>query len=396
MFSLQPYGIAQIHRFLWEALQEDGVHLFNKHLRRNRGLAALAANPFMLSMIVALSRSRPGTHLSASSAKLFHQYVMQSIHGAANPDPHDGASAKAIVTLLARVAFEMQERQHVSTSIKTVREWPWSQSYTNLEAMLEQAAQWGLLKPVAGGTIEFPHTLLLHYFAALHLNTELRRGQGYEQVVGSRLLRKHWANVIALLTGVMDQAGEMIHWLASALRNPDRQIQAITPALMTPDAPPRARGDAVREWGERLRDSVARVLAHVGPPAVNELVNILSDEDPNARWRAVEVLGHIGNSAATAPLMLSIRDPNIWVRKSAISALGEIGDPNVIQPLEGLARSPSEDYLRQVAADVLTRLSKTAEPAPEDARTTKDGRQADVVEALERYGGTRNPLNMGF
>ena len=75
----------------------------------------------------------------------------------------------------------------------------------------------------------------------------------------------------------------------------------------------------------------------------------------------------------------------------------ELGVVVVVEVVDAEDRiSAGQQALRQVAADVLTRLSKTAEPAPEDARATKDGQQADVVEALERYGGTRNPLNMGF
>lgn len=394
IFTLEPFGFQEIRTFLDHTLPGDGDCFYNRHLLRNRRLAALAVNPLMLSLMSALMQSRPNTHLSTSNARLFHQYIMQVIRGAADEKLRMGVSPRATLSLLGRIGFEMQERQCVIANVDIVREWRGIPAGNRLDASLNQAMRWGLLKPGVEHAVEFAHPFFLQYFAALQLHAELHRGADYARLIGSRLLNKRWANAIALLAGVMDQASGLIRWLAGALRCPEREISAISPEIREPATPPRARAELLREWGERLRDSVARVLAQVGPPAVDELVAVLGDEDPNARWRAVEVLGRIGNSTVAASLMLSLRDSNLWVRKSAVNALGQVGDPCAIEPLTALSRNPSEYYLRQDADAALGRLSRpAAKPTNRILETADAGTQMDVdfVEDLERIGGTRYP-----
>ena len=97
--------------------------------------------------------------------------------------------------------------------------------------------------------------------------------------------------------------------------------------------------------------------------------------------------------------MLSVRDSNLWVRKSAVNALGRVGDPSAIEPLTALSRNPSEYGLRQDAAAALVRLNRpAARPTDSLLETADAGTQMGVdfvedmvVEDMERIGGTRYP-----
>jgi HEAT repeat protein len=85
-----------------------------------------------------------------------------------------------------------------------------------------------------------------------------------------------------------------------------------------------------------------KTLVEWGAPAVEPLIKTLEDDDIEVRKAAVATLGKIGDERAVEPLMGVLSDDDWRVRGSAAEALGKIGDERAIEPLiKGLERGNS-------------------------------------------------------
>ncbi|MFA4859615.1 HEAT repeat domain-containing protein [Methanoregula sp.] len=98
---------------------------------------------------------------------------------------------------------------------------------------------------------------------------------------------------------------------------------------------------------EPALNSSAGGLNDPEPPSGDErlrhFIGMLSDDDEMNRWKAAEVLGRIGDTAAVAPLIDTLWDEDARVRLKAAWALGMIGDPEALRPLQRLYRMERED-----------------------------------------------------
>lgn len=128
----------------------------------------------------------------------------------------------------------------------------------------------------------------------------------------------------------------------------------------------------------QMRQFVAYLLGRVGDArAIEPLIDALQDENPGVRGAAANALGAIGDDAAVPYLKPLLKDANqqlvVWaayaltrlghdylsvlfetltsdevdVRRSAVLALQQLGDPRAITPLLGL----SNDHARRFDAD---------------------------------------------
>jgi len=95
---------------------------------------------------------------------------------------------------------------------------------------------------------------------------------------------------------------------------------------------------------------------------------------PHARQSAIEALGTLGRGkdAALDHLLGLLADPYIWARRSALTALGELGDTRAIPALEAFA-----------AAEIERRLQREAEKALEKLRAKQ---KAEVVAPPRHFG----------
>jgi HEAT repeat protein len=121
---------------------------------------------------------------------------------------------------------------------------------------------------------------------------------------------------------------------------------------------------ALREWSrwddarEMVRDAVTAALVKIGAPSVVPLCELLKDESPGARERAVEALGKIGDPRAVQPLCEALRDGRLWDgRYRAAEALGKIGQPSVEPLCEALRDERSA--VRCLAAATLGQIGDT-------------------------------------
>ncbi|WP_298668040.1 HEAT repeat domain-containing protein, partial [uncultured Methanofollis sp.] len=79
-----------------------------------------------------------------------------------------------------------------------------------------------------------------------------------------------------------------------------------------------------RKRGERDRTGTLLVLE--GARAVEPLINVLHDPDPDLLERVIGILGQIGDRRAVKPLIQCLKNPAPRVRVRAVQVLGGLGD----------------------------------------------------------------------
>lgn len=111
-----------------------------------------------------------------------------------------------------------------------------------------------------------------------------------------------------------------------------------------------------------VRENAAVALGKIGDEqGVTPLIGALRDADPGVRFAAAVALGKIGDihdaSQAAPPLINALKDSGSRadLRGASASALGKIGDPTAIGPLE-LALNDPDAGVRSAAQDALLKL----------------------------------------
>lgn len=108
-----------------------------------------------------------------------------------------------------------------------------------------------------------------------------------------------------------------------------------------------------------LRNSAAAVLVRVGGPAVPYLKEAINDPDRDIRKFAADILGEIGGGTSASTLIGALRDPDDNVRSAAAEALGKIGGSEVINALVSILTCTEDDlWLRFSALEALGKIGK--------------------------------------
>lgn len=111
--------------------------------------------------------------------------------------------------------------------------------------------------------------------------------------------------------------------------------------------------------------SARLALVQIGEKAVPAVVRLLETGDGARRELAAELLDELGPSAASAApaLVKALRDWNIGIRMSAISALEKIGRPAVPRLAAALEPDEAASWVPCTVAEVLRRMGPQAEGA---------------------------------
>jgi serine/threonine-protein kinase len=120
------------------------------------------------------------------------------------------------------------------------------------------------------------------------------------------------------------------------------------------------------------------------------LIDILKDENENARRAAVEVLNEVGTAVSVKHLLAAIKDSDWWVRSRAADALGKIGGPKVIEAVIQLVRDKDDD-IRRAAIEILNQ-TKDERAVDELIRATRDADwwvSERSIDALAEIGSKR-------
>ncbi len=89
-----------------------------------------------------------------------------------------------------------------------------------------------------------------------------------------------------------------------------------------------------------VRKEISWLLRKLGSNREEDLIDALKYKDPLVRWRAVWVLGKMGDKWAEGPLIAALKDRNYRIRLQAIRTLGKIGGEEVVKSLIEILESP--------------------------------------------------------
>lgn len=103
-----------------------------------------------------------------------------------------------------------------------------------------------------------------------------------------------------------------------------------------------------------VRQAAAVALGEIGDPqTVQPLVTVLKDAERSVRIAAAEALGKIKEASAVQPLSLALSDKEGEVREAAAQALGQIGDGRAIVPI---CAALANGYVRLAGVEALDKL----------------------------------------
>lgn len=107
------------------------------------------------------------------------------------------------------------------------------------------------------------------------------------------------------------------------------------------------------------------LLASLGKPAVPLLIDELRRPDSLSRRQAAVALGDIGDARAVEPLIVLLKDPNALIRRHAVKALGKIRDLRALVPLiKVLGNKDEQAHVKTAAAQALGRIGQTGATGP--------------------------------
>jgi HEAT repeat protein len=128
-----------------------------------------------------------------------------------------------------------------------------------------------------------------------------------------------------------------------------------------------------------VRNGAALALGQIGSQdGVNALIRALKDEGASVRWGAAQALGDVGMQLDDPTLRQTIADnlaqcrddPSLIVHRTALSALGQLGELGVPYLIESTTHE--NQGIRQHATEVLTLVGEPAIPLLLDALQHSD------------------------
>jgi hypothetical protein len=112
---------------------------------------------------------------------------------------------------------------------------------------------------------------------------------------------------------------------------------------------------ALRHKNLEIQWQASNALAGLGTEGMHHLLSALKTRNKHTRLGVIEALGEIRDPQAVEPLIGLLGDKDNEVRWEAALALGEIADPRALHPLEGALRDPDR-YVRYGSAIALEKM----------------------------------------
>lgn len=110
-----------------------------------------------------------------------------------------------------------------------------------------------------------------------------------------------------------------------------------------------------------VSERIRAMILNAGPQAIPVLINGLSNEDEDVRYRVIDMLAAMGEPAVL-PLMAVLADGNSKGRGGAAEALGRIGDIRAVPALIEAAKRKEEDELQY---GIIAAVGEIAKKHPE-------------------------------
>ncbi len=136
----------------------------------------------------------------------------------------------------------------------------------------------------------------------------------------------------------------------------------------------------LRDPSERVQQAAALALGEIGidktdQALVEQLTHLLQTGEVYERRMAAQALRNLEITAARSTLIKSLEDPDPVVRQGAVSALGELGNPNILSNFRQLLQQDLDQGVRGEAAYRLGKLGEAAESTFLRDRAREDSSQ---------------------
>jgi HEAT repeat protein len=96
-----------------------------------------------------------------------------------------------------------------------------------------------------------------------------------------------------------------------------------------------------------LRNAAMDFFRRLDRRALPSLCRLISDQDPDVRLFAANLLGDIGNPGALPQLIQALKDPDVNVKVASAEALGKVGDASAVDALREVL--PDEPWVTMAA-----------------------------------------------
>jgi HEAT repeat protein len=425
-----------IHRFVHgyfgdQTDDSDSVRLadvLTQQLDANPGMLGLAQTPLLLTLIcVAFSRGGPGEQLKLPGTRSdLYRSCLRGLLGRWSRTRRRGIDSRLYpsderllsdkIDLLAALAWRLAgadpehtlfTRQEVWEALQQEPGWLQRLGWSSDQALDRLTQADGVL--IAIGQEDATRYLFLHRtFQEYLLAWALGRKNNWLDTALSKVYKKGWSEVLALLGGVLGQQEETrraderhrLEQYLNALVIANRRDLLFRPLVMAARvvAETRHRGGAradgfIAELVELLcrpknslvdLGALASVLGEMPEVTIPHLLRSLHDDDEGTRARVIDLLARMGPAAAPAVpgLIRRLRDEGTeecdgeYLRKKVISALGRIGK-QAVKHLLPLLIDPVP-HVRGRATKVLGVIgSAAAEALPELIKLLADDNKAD-------------------
>ncbi|MBZ0275584.1 MAG: HEAT repeat domain-containing protein, partial [Anaerolineae bacterium] len=303
-----------------------------------RGLTWLAGTPYLLSALIAVFQSRgmlprnAGTLFQALAQVVWEQPVLKQMPGWIPFAEMESAFAQLAHTMIHQDKPTDISLRRALLSL-TGKSW-WQKPGPEWMDLLWVAHHAHLIE-IRGTQVRFYHRLIQEYFAAVKLReiglkNVLVRPEFYLGRVAGK-----WDQVIIALCGLVSNVEDIV-----------RYIMRLDPWLAL---------DCIRS-GIQVSPQAHEML-------LNELLDQMLGIDWPVRRAAVRALGEIGDPAAIPGLVMNgLLDTDWPVRRASATALGQIGVPDVVSGLIEALQDQNQ-IVRQAAVDALEVVGSAAVPA---------------------------------
>ena len=188
-------------------------------------------------------------------------------------------------------------------------------------------------------------------FAAVQVATlAVQRAQGVAVAPGLRQIKDPRAAAALSLGKIKDPRA--VEPLIAALKDENVVVRGVAAGSLGEFNDPRAVEPLIAALkDEYTREHAALSLGKItDAPAV--LITALKDPNPDVRRGVATALGEIKDTRVVEPLIAALKDPSPDVRRNVATALGESKDPRVVEPLIA-ALKDADSFVRRIASFAL-------------------------------------------
>ena len=356
-----------------------------RELQQKPQISGLAQNPLLLSLLCSLYQVKE-LELPARRTQIYHQAVKYMLRDWSKENERklqQEGWVLAKTELLEFLAYQLSCKNKEVFLLADV--WEYLNKYLSQEnkADFQQVADLldelteadGIIQKLSrdGDYYLFLHRTFQEYLTAAYLQKKIanNKHQGIQLVI-DHIWEYDWHETIVLVAGLMDKPMLLIKAILAEKDDIFRTLLLLAGLCLAEcdlQAEPFAAKvikKIVKLWLSYPGASfISSVLVALGKNNYDQAIKILImaleysydlfyDE---LRKSAVEALGEIGNDQAIKPLITTFNNPGVFVKMSAVEALGKIGNEQAIKLLITALKDP-EDTLFNGISHVAGALGK--------------------------------------